>query len=413
MFEEKLQALAAEAESSARVPDIDDLVRRGRTRRLRRRAAIGAAALAVATVAVVAVTVAGLPQSAGPVHPGPTRSTSHVPGPTPAPSRRYLLHHPVALVHAHDAYVTDMSYADPDHAAALWETCSVVTAGGFCPQVLTWTSDGWETSRAMVIPDKLSIYALHDESVVVMVSSEAGFIVGPDGSRRAITVVRHPIDAEPGDQLTSLSSIGGANPVGMLDAGTATLYAPLAPLSSHCLLNSLWDAHGRVWDWTCDRATGGTAVQSSSNLGRTWSTHAVGASPILGLAVTPGSTAVLLGTGQPGRRYVLGGLDITSDEGNTWRHVAIPSSATVPVLPPTVLEPYSIATTTQGRLFLANGERLWEANQQWTAFHSVQTRRLTAMNVTAGDQVICANGGSRIFVSTDEGTTWQTVIPRP
>jgi hypothetical protein len=414
MFEEKLQTLAAEAESSARVPDIDDLVRRGRTRRLLRRAATGVAALAAATVAVVvAVTVAGVPQSAGPVHPGPTRSTSDVPGPTPAPSRRYLLHHPVALVHAHDAYVTDMSYADPDHAAALWETCSVVTAGGFCPQVLTWTSDGWETSRAMVIPDKLNIYALRDGSVVVRVSPEAAFIVRPDRSRRAITVVRHSIAAEPGDRLTNLPSIDGANPVGMLDTGTATLYPPLAPSSSHCLLNSLWDAHGRIWDWTCDRATGDTAVQSSGNLGRTWSTHAVGAFPILGLAVTPARTAVLLGTGQPGRRYVLGGLDITSDEGNTWRHVAIPPSAAVPVLPPRVLEPYSIATTAQGGLFLANGERLWEANQQWTAFQPVQPSRLTATNVTTGDQVICANGGDRVFVSTDDGTTWHTVIPRP
>ncbi|MEP6527254.1 MAG: hypothetical protein ABJA86_08820 [Nocardioidaceae bacterium] len=279
--------------------------------------------------------------------------------------------------------------------------------------MLTWTSDGWGTSRAMVIPDKLNIYALHDGSVVVRVSPEAVFIVGPDGSRRAITVVRHPIAAEPGDRLTNLPSINGAAPAGMIDAGTATLYTPLAPASSHCLLDSVWDAHGRVWDWTCDRATGGTAVQWSSNLGRTWSTHAVGSFPILGVAVTPGRTAVLLGTGQPGRRYVLGGLDITSDEGNTWRHVAIPPSATVPVLPPTVLEPYTIATTTQGRLFLANGARLWEANRQWTAFQPVQTRRLTATNVTAGDQVICANGGDRVFVSTDDGTTWHTVIPRP
>jgi hypothetical protein len=158
-----------------------------------------------------------------------------------------------------------MSYADPDHAAALWETCSVVTAGGDCPQVLTWTSDGWETSRAMVIPDKLNIYALRDGSVVVRVSPEAAFIVRPDRSRRAITVVRHSIAAEPGDRLTNLPSIDGAVPVGMLEPGTATLYKPLAPSSSHCLLNSLWDAHGRVWDWTCDRATGDTAVQSSSN----------------------------------------------------------------------------------------------------------------------------------------------------
>jgi hypothetical protein len=155
-------------------------------------------------------------------------------------------------------------------------------------------------------------------------------------------------------------------------------------------------------------------VQWSSNLGRTWSSHAVGASPILGLAVTAGRTAVLLGTGQPGRRYVLGGLDITSDEGNTWRHVAIPPSATVPVLPPAVLEPYSIATTTEGRLFLANGETLWEANQQWTAFHPVQPNRLTAGTLTAGDQVICANSYSdHVLVSTDDGTTWQTIIPRP
>jgi hypothetical protein len=68
----------------------------------------------------------------------------------------------------------------------------------------------------------LNIYALNGGSVVVMVSSEAGFIVGPDRSRRAITVVRHPIAAAPGDRLTNLSGINGANPVGMLDASTAT-----------------------------------------------------------------------------------------------------------------------------------------------------------------------------------------------
>jgi len=263
----------------------------------------------------------------------------------------------------------------------------------------------------MVVSDKLKIYALHHGSVMVSEGGSSGFLVAPDGSRRSITVATHPTAVAPSNDLINIPSLNGTNPVGMLNTATATLYRPLAPPNTHCLLDDQWDPSGTLWESSC--AAGQPGVVWTSNLGRTWSTHHTGTLPILGLAVAPSRTAVLLGTGQPGRRYVLGGLDITTDEGRTWRHVAIPPSATVPALPPTVLEPYSIATTTQGQLFLGNGATLWEASQEWTTFQPVRGNQLSAVDVTTGDQVICANGGYLVFISTDNGTTWHSLIPRP
>jgi hypothetical protein len=410
MFEQKLHALAVAAAEKARIPDIDKLARRGRTRRLRRRAATGVAAVVTVAVAIaVALTVSGVPHSARPVNPGPTTSTTHPdPRQTEAPSRAYLLHHPVLLVHQADARVVDVSYADPDHAAAVWEVCSVADSEGICPDVLTWTADGWRTSRATVVSDKLEIYALHNGSVVLAEGGPNVFLVSPDGSRRVLTLVPQATPARPSNDLINIPSLDHTNPVGMLDTATDTLYRPLVPPKSHCLLDDQWDSAGTLWEFNCDANPPG--LTWTSDLGRTWSTHPTGNHPILGLAVTAGKAAVLLGTG--GRLHELDGLDITTDEGRTWRHVVVPSGM-VPAIPPAVLEPYFITTTAQGQLFLDNGATLWKANQDWTSFTPIRRGHLTAADITTADGVLCATSDNLVSVSNDNGATWRTLIPRP
>ncbi len=409
MFESKLRALAASAETAARPPAFGDLIRRARVRRLRRRATASFATLtAGAVAAVLAVNLSGTPRGTSPVHPGPTAATSSY-ATSPPPSRHYLLKHPVALLHQPDAEISDVSYADPNHAAALWYVCSAGGANGACPGVLTWTSDGWRSSRAMVIPDKLNIYALPDGSVVVWLYGNNSFVVAPDGTTRKLTLARHPISASPGGPLTNLPGINGTRPAGMLDEKTATVYPPLTAPSTRCEYDDHWDGHGRIWEIGTPRCgpTGNPTVAWSSDLGRTWSTHRTGQSTILGLAVSPSRTAVLLSRTQKDEHDILAGLDVTEDGGRHWRHASLP--------PDMILAPGSIATTTKGGMLIADGTYLWKANSQWTAFRKLYPRKLKARAVTGGDQVLCAYGGSpdKAWISTDDGQTWRSISPRP
>ncbi|MGH3498528.1 MAG: hypothetical protein ACRDP1_13790 [Nocardioidaceae bacterium] len=332
-FEQNLRDLGRRAESAAHVADFDSLVRRGRARRVRRRAATSLGAIGVGVVAVVlAATVGGTPHSAQPVHPTLSTPTPTTHAPTYPPPRLpgFLLHHPVALVNQTDAHVVDLSYADHDHAAAVWEICSVPVRES-CAQAVTWTSDGWRTSKAMVIPDKLQVYALPDGSTLVLASHI--FLIEPNGTTRHVTVSRRPIAAAPGGPLTNLPSSNGANPGGMLDRTSATIHPPLSTPATRCVYDAQWDAHHRFWEYGAARCGDGShTVTWTDDLGRSWSTYDTGNAAVLGLAVSADRTALLLGGTHRGDRNSFRSLAVTSDGGqpgtaSTWpvaKSVAIP-----------------------------------------------------------------------------------------
>jgi hypothetical protein len=409
VFDQQLHSLAHDAEAAGGSPAFTELLHRSRVRRWRRRAGTGAAAVAAAgVIAAAAITVADVPNGPGPVHPGATEHDTHRDvTASRLLTKRYLIRHPVILVNQGDARMVDASYADRTHAAAVWEVCSARDLQGGCPDVLTWTSNGWRTAHALVVADKLEIQALADGSVVVWEGNGVGFLVSPDGTEHGLTVSAHPIDAVPGGDLVNVPSLNGTNPVGILNTATATVYPPLTPPTSTCLLDDQWDTQGTLWETTCD--AGSVALAWTSNLGRTWSTHHSGGLPVVGMAVSGDRTAVLFGTGRPGRRYALGSVDITTDEGLTWRHVMVPAARWVTTVPPAVVAPYDIATTTDGQLFLSNGATLFKANRQWTRFRPVEPGKITSLGVTAGTRIVSAFAGSKAYVSTDGGQSWDIV----
>lgn len=415
MFDDVLKAIAAKAATAARPPTFSALVHRARVRRLRRRVTTGATVIAVGTAAIVVATAPGGVVSTGPAHRGPSPATT--PGTTfsPAPRWAYLLKHPSVLVHQPAARIDGVSFADPEHAAALWEVCGAPDLPtGACQGVVTWTSNGWQTSQAKLIPDKLSIYAVPDGSVVVWLYGAHSLLEEPDGSTRKLVTSSQPVAAPPGGSLVNLPSAGGA-PAAMLDTTTATVHRPLSPPTTRCVYDDRWDGHGRIWEYggaPCGPAH--LTVTWSSDLGKSWSSHHTGPAPILGLAVGPSRTAVLLGGQRHAGRGTLQAMDITDDGGATWRRVPV-AGVTLAGGVYHRLVPYSIATTEWGQLYLADAAGLFSATPGWTAFHRVRSVLPTDDQVTSGPGVVCAFGGSAstVRVSTDRGRSWRSVSPRP
>lgn len=416
MSDRGLSALAEHAADAARVPLFDDLRDRAARRRRRRRTTTGVGALAgCVVVAVVAVTTL-MPGSrtTGPAGHAPSPAPTATSGPSAgvaAPvtphSPRYLRRHPVAMVNQPDAHIVEVSYADADHATAWWEVCSAGMSDGGCPFVVTWTSDGWATSRARVVRGKFAVYSLADGSAVVWKFEPGSFVIEPDGSTRPITLAPSPTTEAPGGSLVNLASEGGRRPAGMFDARSATVYPPATATQTHCLYDDQWDAAGRVWEYgtaRCGPHSGPLTLAWSDDHGGTWSTRTFGKSQILGLAVADHRTAVLLGG--LGGSHAVDALDITSDGGSTWQHVRLSRSLPVPL---------SIATTANGQLFLVSGGALLAANGSWTSLHHVQGLPPYVFQVRAANDVLAVSGGhqSQIDVSTDRGRTWHTVSPRP
>ncbi len=407
MFDEDLRRLADEAGSAARAAQLTDLVRRAQRRRWRRRTSTGVAGLAaVAAIVVAAITVPGQVDS-GPTTPAST--SSHSPQPTATstqpPTRRFLMHHPAALVNQPGSHLVQVSYADADHAAALWEVCSPVVGADICPEVVTWTSDGWGTSRAAVIPDKLNIYALPDGSVVVWLFG-GGFVLGPDGQRHPITLAHAPISRPPGGALTNLSGPLWARQAGMFDSRNDTVYPALTSPATRCLYDDQWDANGTLWEYGashCGPAKHATFAWSS-DLGRTWSTRQLPHRPVLGLVTSRHRTAVLLGGAGKGLHAALTSLLFTDDEGASWHQQNFPSSSRVSV--------WSAAATQDGRLFVCDGANVWAANAAWSALHLVQQGRLAAIGVTSADDDVVAYSLD-VQLSSDGGRTWTPARPRP
>lgn len=412
MSRDDLQRLADDAGAAAEPPRFAGLVARARRRRRVRRTTTGVAGLAaVAAIAVAAITVPGQVES-GPTAPAPSSSRSPSPSPpsTKPPTRHYLLHHPTALVHQPGAHIVYVSYADRNHAAALWEACSPVVETNTCPEVVTWTSDDWATSRAAVIPDKLDIYALPDGSAVVWLYGSHSFVLGPDGGRHSITVAHNPLHRRPGGPLTNLSSASGARPVGMFDARNDTVYPPLTSTATRCVHDDQWDAHGTLWEYGTPHC--GRHQQMwlawSSDLGSTWSTKRLPGNRVLEVVVGGGRTAILLSGTVKGQQDVLQSLLTTTDGGRTWHRTLLPPDSRTPV--------WSAAATADGHLFISDGADVWRANSAWSALHLLRPGHLTASGVTAvGPDVIAAYGGdsTKIAISSDDGRTWHLVSPRP
>jgi hypothetical protein len=397
MPEHALRRLADDAGKAAELPEFRDLVQRARRRRRGRHTNLSLAALVCIALAAAGVFVAADsgPGSAPPVtRPSPTVSS------TPNPSPHYLLRHPAALVNQPGAVLVSASYADADHATAYWQVCTVPTPQRTCPEVVTWTSDGWRTSRARVIPDKLVLYALHDGSVVVWLFDK-GLVLDSEGHVQHLSRSRASVAASPNDRYVNLPSIDEASPAGMLDTHTGTVYRPLSSPSTRCVYDDRWDGSGAIWE-DGDRHCGGDphTVAWSSDLGGTWTTRHE-RRPILGLAVTAHRTAVLLAS----QYNELAALDITSDGGVTWHRV---------VLSKPIVSPDGFATTTDGTFFVTSSG-LFAANSSWTSFRPVQGLSFTAFGLTAGDGVVATypETGHQLAVSHDDGSTWQTVSPRP
>lgn len=407
MFDEDLRLLADEAGSKAKGAQLTDLVRRARWRRWRRRTSTGVAGLAaVAAIVVAAVTVPGQVES-GPTAPAPTSSRSPQPTArsTQLVTKRFLMHHPAALVNQPGSHLVQVSYADVEHAAALWEVCSPVVGTDVCPEVVTWTSDGWDTSRAAVIPDKLNIYALPDGSVVVWLFG-GGFVLGPDGQRHPITVAHTPISRSPGGAFSNLSGPLWTRQAGMFDSRTDTAYPPLTSPATRCLSDDQWDANGTLWEYGtahCRPAKQGTLAWTN-DLGKTWSTRRLPHRPVLGLVTSGHRTAILLGGVGTGLHAALSSLLFTDDEGASWHERSFPSSSRVSV--------WSAAATQDGRLFVCDGANVWAANAGWSALHLVQPGKLAAIGVTsAGDDVVAYS--LDVQLSADGGRTWKRARPRP
>jgi hypothetical protein len=308
----------------------------------------------------------------------------------------------VALVNQPGARVVSASYADTVHAAALWEICSYPTADGSCPEVVTWTSDGWQTSRARLIPDKLAIYALSDGSVVVWLFN-GGFVLDQNGNRNDLSRSPDSVATAPDDRYYNLpSGPDGEIPAGMLDTRTGTVYRPLSSPSTRCTYDDQWDTNGTIWEYGAARCGPHHKVTLawSSDLGRNWSTRTE-RRPILALETTPARTAILLG----GQTNELAALDVTNDGGHHWH---------LTVLRHPIVAPDRFATTPNGAMFVT-ASRVYAADSSWSSFHPVDPSWLTALGLTAADGVVATYGEAldRVEVSNDDGTTWHAVSPRP
>jgi hypothetical protein len=397
MPEHTLRHLADDAGDAVDLPDFRDLVQRARRRRRSRRTYASVAALGCAAVVAATVLVSG---GAGDRTAPPVTSPSPTETATPTPSRHHLLRHPVALVNQPDAHVVSTSYADPDHAAALWEVCSVASPDGICPEVVTWTSDGWQTSRARVIPDKLAIYALPDGSVVVWLF-DGGFVLDADGHQHDLIRSPETVAATPGGHYVNLPSEGG-NPAGMLDTHTGTVYRPLSSPRTRCVYDDQWDTSGTIWEDGNPRCGGDPrTVAWSSDLGSSWSTRSE-SRPILGLAVTARRTAVLLGS----RYNELAAVDVTTDGGHSWHRV---------ILQKPILAPDRFATTPDGALFVSSDPDLWAADDSWSSFHQARPPSIGVIGIATGAGVVASYGpgSNRIEVSTYDVKSWHGVPPPP
>jgi hypothetical protein len=397
MPEHALRQLADHAERVVDLPDFRDLVHRAQRRRRRRHVVAGlTAAGAAALVTVVVLLPRGsADHSAPPVTPPkPTHSV------TTAPSTHYLLGHPDALVNQPGAVVSSVSYAGRDDAAALWQVCSV-TSQGQCPEVITWTSDGWRTSHAYRIPDKLAIYALPDGSAVVWLF-DGGFVLDRAGHRHALTRSGQPVAVVPGGRYVNLAGgPDGGGPAGLLDTRTFTLHRPLTARATECLMDDQW-AGGTLWELGMTRCAvhPRESVAWTRDLGRTWATRSE-QRPILGIAATPQRTAILLGA----RADELSAVDVTTDGGRTWRLTRLQHP---------IASPGQFAATPDGHLFITVGSDLFEADGSWTSFHRVSRPSVGGWGLSTADGVLTTyEGGSRIAVSYDDGRTWHTVSPRP
>jgi hypothetical protein len=399
MPEHTLRHLADDAGDAVDLPEFQDLVWRARRRRRRRHASAALAAVGCGAVIAGAVLVSGDREgrAAPPVTSPSPNATS-----TPAPSPHYLLRHPVALVNQAGARLVTASYADASHAAAYWQVCSVPTPQRTCPEVVTWTSDGWHTSRARIIPDKLELYPLRDGSVVVWLF-DTGFVLDADGHRHPLTLSSHTLGRAPGARYVNLpSGSQGGSPAGMLDTSSGTLYRPLSSPHTPCVYDDRWDSDGTIWEYGARHCgmNHPNSVAWSSDLGRSWTTRSE-SRQILGLVVTSHRTAVLLAS----QYNELAALDITDDGGRTWRRV---------VLQHPLVAPDSFAATPDGHLFVTSGS-LYLADGSWTAFRQVRGLSLAPFGLTAADGVVATDGESsdRLAVSLDDGSTWRAVSPRP
>jgi hypothetical protein len=400
MPEHALRQLADDAERAADLPEFPDLVHRARQRRHRRRAFVGVAAVGAAAVVAAVLLVPGNDsnRTAPPVTtPKPTHSVSA------APSTHYLLHHPSVLVNQPGALVATVSYASRDDAAALWQICTVLTANQTCPEVVTWTTDGWRTAHAATIPDKLAIYDLPDGSVLVWLY-DGGFLLDAHGHRHPVTRSAQAVAAAPGGRYVNLpSGPAGEEPAGMLDTRTDTVHRTMTGSATECVSDARWAA-GTLWEYGTTRCAlhPRQAVAWTSDLGHTWSSRTEN-SPVLGVLPTQHRTAILVGA----RTSELRALDVTTDGGATWH---------LTVLRRPVLAPDGFAATPDGHLFATAGSQLFASDASWGSFHPVRVPgALGALGVTAADGVVATYGAEsdKIAVSDDDGQTWHTVSPRP
>ncbi len=416
MFDEDLRRLADEAGSAAEAAHLTDLVRRARRRRWLRRTSTGVVGLAaVAAVGVAAITVPGQVDS-GPTTPASSSGRSPQPTPTRTQpmTKRFLMHHPAALVNQPGSHIQQASYADAQHAAALWEVCTPVLQTEACPQVVTWTSDGWATAHAARIPKGIDVFALPDGSTFVWLGRRS-FVLGPDGSRHAVTFANAPIARRVGGSFTNLSSVDGARPIGLLDSRNETVYPPLTSPSTRCVYDDQWDPNGTIWEYGASHC--GPAKQLtvawSTDLGRTWSTRRIPKQPVLGLVVAADRTALLLGSNEKGRRDLLEGLMITHERGRgVWPLPIAPPSSRTGV--------WSTAVADDGSLFVTDGSTLWtSALANWLPLQQVSdlgfSPGFSVREVKSVGHVVIAYGtdASQIAVSSDDGRNWHLVSPRP
>jgi hypothetical protein len=371
-----------------------------------RKLAMGVTVLAVAAAGVlVAVNLQGDAGSTGPLSGGPASSSDPSTHSAP-PGTAWVLHHPAMLVHQ-GGTLLDVSCADDYHAAAVWQVCSFADDQDQCPGVLTWTSDGWHTSQARRVPDKLSTYALPGGSAVVWLGGGKGLLFRQDGTKQSLTESAHTVSVAPNDRYVNLPSRTGAPP-GLLDTVSGLVHPPLTAPGLRYLGDDQWDSGGRLWEYGSAERDWPHTIAWTGDLGRSWSTYSTGAARVLALAVGEGRVAVALGGTSRGQRGTLHALEVTADAGATWQH------SPVSRLPGAGggLSIYQMTVSDQGTLYVGTPAGIWAAPGDWSDFRRVAgPAQADTQVMAAANGVVYAWGGDprSVEVSTNDGETWLSV----